>query len=259
MIPRDHEAWHRAMGEAAALPADDPQRIAMQAEVSRLGPWAEAAWLALQQEGERWRLELARVEVPAGLEDRLLRIPTDAPATPLSRLLHPSLLARVSLAAGLVLAVGAWFLFAGRPTTPDPIEAVALMARNDHLETHDLDVRGTEAAAVATGLHDRIPFDIHFPALGESLRIEGGRRCTLGSHPVCFTTWRRDGARLTLLQLRRTDFGLPANLVPTLVTPRGAAAGAPPVDVLVWTEGEFGYALVSSEPSALRDVHPGPR
>ena len=246
------------MGEAASLPADDPQRIEMQSEVSSHGPWAEAEWLALLQEGERWRLELPRVEVPEGLGERLLRIPNDRRSGAVSRGLGIPRLAWAAMAAAILLAVGAWFVLGDRESKPSPVEALALLAVNDHVESHSLDVHGDAHPAVAAGLRDRIPFEIRFPDFDGGLKIEGGRRCTLGSHPVCFTAWRRAGVRLTLLQLRRADFGLPAALSPTVVTPEGTAASRP-LDVLVWTAGEFGYALVSDEPSALRDIHPGRR
>jgi hypothetical protein len=227
----------------------------MQSDVSNLGPWAEAEWLALLQEGERWRLELTRVELPEGLEERLLRIPSDRRSGAISRMLGIPRLAWAAMAAAVVLAVCAWFVLGDRESQPTPVEALARLAVNDHVETHTLDVRGDAEPAVASGLRDRIPFEIRFPDFGGGLAIEGGRLCTLRSHPVCFTTWRRDGVRLTLLQLRRIDFGLPADLSPTVVAPEGTAASRP-LDVLVWTTGEFGYALVADEPSALRGVRP---
>lgn len=244
------------MGEAASLPPDDPQRIEMHAEVAKLGAWAEAEWLALLEEGERWRLELSRVTVPEGLEDRLLRIPAEAPRGALHRLRALPPVAWVGIAAAALLAIGAWLFLGGSEPRSDPLNTLAILAMNDHLDTHALDVTASDPRDVEAGLRARIPFEIRFPKLGGELRIEGGRRCTLGSHPVCFTTWRKDAARLTLLQIRRADFGLPKDLAPALVTPRGAAAGSRPLDVLIWTEGEVGYALVADDSSALRDVRP---
>lgn len=256
MIPRDHDAWRREMGEVSSLPADDPQRLEMQAEVSRLGAWAEAEWLALLQEGERWRLELARVDVPEGIEERLLRIPLDTRSARLSLLARVPRAAWISVAAAVLIAVGAFLLFAKPSPGADPLERIAALAVHDHRETHDLDVTAEDPAAVASGLRERIPFAVQFPDFGGAIRLAGGRRCTIDAHPVCFTTWRGGGARFTLLQFRRADFGLPERLAPTTVVPKESEAGAPPTAVLVWTEGEFSWALVTDDPQALARVRP---
>lgn len=258
MIPRDHEPWRRAMGEAASLPPDDPQRQEMQSEVSRLGAWAEAEWLALLEEGERWRLELSRVQVPEGLEDRLLRIPADSRARSLSRVLRGSRFAWIGIAAAVLVAVSAWFLVGrgGPEAKPGPLDSLAALAVNDHLESHALEVASANPKEVEAGLHDRIPFEIRWPDLGSGLELQGGRRCTLGSHPVCFSTWRKDGVRFTLLQIRRSDFNLPKDLAPVAVTPKGPAAEEKTLDVLIWTEGDVGWALVADDPAALASVRP---
>jgi hypothetical protein len=93
----------------------------------------------------------------------------------------------------------------------------------------------------------------------DDLRLAGGRRCTLGSHPVAFTSWGGPRGRVTLLKLRRADFDLPANLEPTIVVPNAAAARAQPLEVLLWTEGEFGYAVVADDPGTLREIAAGRR
>jgi len=260
MMPPDQVAWRRAMGEAAALPADDSQRLRMQAEIAGLGPWAEAEWLALLEEGERWRLELGRVTQPDGLEDRLLRIAEGPRGIGLPRILGTRRLAWMA-AAALLVAVSAWFALGGARAPEDGrhpanLQAIALLAMNDHLDTHTLEVKGEVPGEVASGLRDRIPFEIEFPEFEGGLRLEGGRRCTLGSHPVCFSTWRKGDVRFTLIQLRLADFDLPPGLPRTIVTPKGAAAGRRPLDVLVWSKGEFGWALVGDDSSALVAIRP---
>ena len=211
MIPRDNESWRRAMGEAVALPPDDPMRVEMQGEVARLGAWAEKEWLALLEEGERWRIELRRLDVPEGLEERLLRIPEERLR---GRLPVLSLRAWALVAAAVVLVgLGVWLAIPREVAPPpDPLQTLAMLAMNDHLDTHTLDVKAEDAATLREGLKHKIPFEIRVPDLGGALRLEGGRRCTLGSHAVCFTTWRDASGRFTLLQLRVEDFGLPAVL-----------------------------------------------
>ena len=75
MNTSDKEKLRRMMGEAAALSPDDPERRAVEAEIAREGEWAEKEWLDLLRFDEHARIELRRVPVPAGLEDRLLSLP----------------------------------------------------------------------------------------------------------------------------------------------------------------------------------------
>lgn len=254
MTARDHEGWRRELGETSILPPDDPRRIDMQSEIARLGPWAEREWLALLSEGERWRIELSRVEVPATLEDRLLRIPDDCAARDARRSRVLRLFA--GIAAALLVTVAAWTFLPGRS---DALQSLATLALNDHLDVHPVEVATADPVALAAGLRERVPFDVALPRMPDDLRLAGGRRCTLGSHAVAFTSWGGARGRVTLLQLRRADFDLPADLAPTIVTPSAAAAKARPLDVLLWTRGEFGYVVVADDPAVLRDVAAGRR
>src|SRR5262245_27821721 len=245
------------MGEAASLPPEHPQRIEMQGEVSRLGAWAESEWLSLLEEGERWRLELGRVDVPEGLEDRLLRIPAESRGPALSLLgVRPR--TWLAVAAALLVGIGVWLALGrgGPEPTPRPLDTLAMLAVNDHFHTHSLDVTSSDPKEVESGLRAKIPFEIRWPEFDSPIRLEGGRRCTLGTHPVCFSTWRQGGVRFTLLQVRRRDFDLPEGLRPTTITPKEAAAGRKPMDVLIWTEGADGWALVADDPAALAAVRP---
>ena len=245
------EAWRRDMGEASILPPDDPRRAEMQTEVARLGPWAEREWLALLAEGERWRLELGRVDVPDSLEDRLLRIPDECAARHARR---SRVLRRVvGVAAAFLVAVAAWAVLAPRTGT-DALQSLATLALNDHLDAHPVEVATADPAALAEGLRERVPFAVRLPRMPDDLRLAGGRRCTLGSHAVAFTSWGGARGRVTLLQLRRVEFDLPADLAPTIVTPNAAAARARPLDVLLWTEGEFGYVVVADDPGELHNI-----
>ncbi len=244
--------WRRALSEASSLPADDPHRLEIQAEVATRGGWVEKEWLALLAEGERWRIELSRVEIPDGLEDRLLAIPDDPRAlrTPLARLPR---WAWAAAAAAVLVALSLWSFLPSK-NAEGPVQTLALLALNDHLDAHPVEVATADPAALAVGLRERVPFDVTLPRMPDDLRLAGGRRCTLGSHAVAFTSWGGSRGRVTLLKLLRTDFDLPEDLAPTIVTPSAAAAKAHPLDVLLWTRGEFGYVVVADDPGVVREI-----
>lgn len=261
MNPADAAPWRRSLEEASCLPPGEPERRAVEAEITARGPLAEREWMLLLDEAERLRLALRRVQVPADLVERLSSIPREA-RSPGAWLRGRGrlVLAAVAVAAALLLAFHGWRTSSpARPHTPDPLASLALLALNDHLDTHRLEVLASDPEAVAAALAGAIPFPIRLPRLEAPARLEGGRRCTLGSHPVCFTTWRLGEARITLLQLRRRDFDLPEHLAPTVVAPQGAAAGRRPLDVLLWTSGEDGYAVVADDPTLLSRLVPDAR
>ncbi|MBL9088467.1 MAG: hypothetical protein JNM10_15105 [Planctomycetia bacterium] len=244
----DPAAWRRALEDASCLPPGDPERLAVERDVVARGGFAEREWLSLLEEGERLRIELQRVEVPAQLEAALLRDAGIPPRTIRASRLRTGLLAA---AAAVVLLVVGWVSGGGGPSKPDPLSTLALLALTDHLDTHDLEVTSGDPVVLEHALRGRIPFTVRLPALGRDAVLEGGRRCTLGSHVVCFSAWRLGGARATLIQLRPEQFGVSPSLSPTIVRADGAAAGRAPLDVLIWADGEFGYALIADESRML--------
>ena len=78
----------------------------------------------------------------------------------------------VLAAASLVAALGLWSLLAHRETQTGPLDTLALLALNDHLDTSTLDVRSDDVAAGHDRPRDRIPFEIRMPELGEGIHVE---------------------------------------------------------------------------------------
>ncbi len=248
----DRSEWLRKLGEASALPPDDERRQAVEAEVARRGGWAQAQWLSLLEEGERMRLELARADAPAGLEERLLAIPADT---------RPPMLPRtgpgrfVAIAALLLIVVGAiWML---RPVDTRSLEerlnAVGVMAVNDHRNTHSWDVTAETADELATKLRPHIPFEVNIPREVGGLGVVGGRLCKLGGHPVAFSLWKGQGP-VTLLQIRRADFDLPADLAPRFMRPCRDGDRACEHDVLMFGRGEYVWVFVADDSRDLEVV-----
>ncbi|MDA1195299.1 MAG: hypothetical protein O2894_08945, partial [Planctomycetota bacterium] len=161
-----------------------------------------------------------------------------------------------TLAVALVLVVGvAWGWWAAHGEAPsDPVASVALLALNDHLDTHDQKVYASDPEALRAALQPHIGFPVRVPELGAALRPVGGRPCTLGSHPVAFSAWRAPAGRVTLIQMRRADFGLPADMAPQVVTPSGAAARGRPLDVLFFGQGDTVWVVVADDADDLRRI-----
>jgi len=251
------EAWLQELGEASVLPAEHEIRVAVEEKVAERGGWAKAHWEALLEEGEVWRGALVDVEPPAELPVRLHRIPQQHPVLRLRR-------RRVlwGAAAAVLAAVGAiGILVRGSGpeafVTPE-IAQVALLALNDHLDTHEQDVLSDDPAVLARELQAHIPFPVDLPDLGGVIQPVGGRRCTLGSRAVAFTAWTGRGGRVTVIQLRRADFGLPADLAPQVVhaDPQtdSQAARSRPLDVFFFGRGDTVWVVVADDAEDLRRV-----
>ncbi len=245
--------WLEELGEAATLPASDPRRAEMEARVQARGGQALAHWQALIAEDAAWRGALRVGEAPEGLADRLRAIPEqNAPVTTASAVLART--PRWLWAGVAVVAVGVLVVLIAGALHPNPIQEVALLALNDHLDTHSQDVHADEPAELARRLQSHLPFPVEVPSLGEGIVPVGGRKCTLGSHIVAFTAWQGRGGRLSMVQLKPADFGLAANMAPRVVRPEGDAARAHPLDVLFFGNGEYVWVVVADDAQDLRRV-----
>jgi len=256
------EAWVLELGEASVLASDDPARVAIEARVAERGGWSAAHWSDLLKEGQAWRRLLKDAEPPEELAARLSPIPRQhlPQADTLGRRRRRPLL--WACAAVLLVAVGALAVrFGGRSTSPDApvdwseaISEVARLAIKDHLVTHEQDVLADDPATLARELASHIPFPVDLPDIGADMVPVGGRRCTLGVHPVAFTAWRGPAGRVTLLQMRRADFNLPADMAVQVVRPDLVAAEGRPLEVLFFGRADTVWVVVADDADDLRRV-----
>lgn len=249
--------WLERLGEAALLPTGDARRQAVEAEVARRGGWMRDEWLALVAEGERLRLALQRTTPPDDLQDRLLALP--GRHWPL-RLLPGRRPARLVAAVAVVaLIVGTvWFVRAGtdeaaarQSATAQALHEVALLSISDHRDTHGVKIEAPDARALSAALSEVVPFEVDLPDLSGSFQLVGGRRCTLGSHPVAFSSWRGRGGLLTLLQVSCKDFDVPSALAVRHVRPGGAAARKHDGGAVLLARGGFMWVCVADDPKDL--------
>lgn len=236
MNANDIESLRRRMGEVAALPPDDPQRLAVLADVAAAGAWAEREWVELQQFDEHTRVALRRVEVPAGLSDRLAAIPSEAPPR---RLRLPRLRPLLAVAAALLIAASVWTAW---PSPAYTAEQIAELAVAHHLKGYPTQVETTDIKQIETKFANSVSWDVIVPPMGEGMALLGGRVCRLAGNTIICTTWQKDGVRYSLYQFCPTDFNLSkADLAAHFRVPDSTGQ----FDVDVWTNKHgCGYAKV---------------
>ncbi len=239
MNAEKRERLYRVMGEAAALPPEDRQRRAVEAEIAAEGSWAEQEWLKLLQEDERLRLELQRVSVPVGMQERLLRIP-DGDSRSQTRCFPWWRFA--AAAAVIAVIVGAYFLPHGNR---DRLRSVALLAMNEHLNRKDLTVVTQDPSQLAGRLSAALPFRVSLPDLGPEFRLVGGSDCKMCTHRAALSLWSRGGEEFSLLQFIPADFKLPPEMEPVTFCCVDMVPAGAPCDVKVWTRNGYGYALIT--------------
>ncbi|HDZ22143.1 hypothetical protein LCGC14_0302130 [marine sediment metagenome] len=240
MSTQERDQLQRDMAEAAALPAGDPRRQEVIHRVQEAGAWAEDKWVALLDVDERLRVELPRVSVSVGLEERLLAIPEEFSLSRRS-------LRRWSItaAAGLVLVCGglAVLFLSGRGPT-QRIHQIGLTAIGDHMFGQQLTIETSDEPALIAALKPQVHFDIKLPQLGQGFHLLGGRKCSFGRHTAVYTRWERDGYEYSLYQFCPKDFGLPREFSRrTVVSDDGGTDGE--CDALIWTENDCAYVLVA--------------
>ena len=153
----------------------------------------------------------------------------------------------LALAAGLLLAGGA-LLVAQRAPGAGAAGPLAAEALSDHLRllasAHPLDVPSTETHEVKPWFAGRIDFAPAVPAGGEGLELLGGSLGYFLDRKAAVIAYGLRRHRLTLLAFRADGLAWPApdaeagGVAATAVELRG-------FQVLLWRQGELGYALVS--------------
>lgn len=261
MSSRDRETMRQLMLEAATLPGDDPSRQEIERTVASAGEWAQQEWTDLLRENSCLREQLQQIEIPVGLEERLLALPDATPRVKADRqqertaactskrpLRRRLVLAGRWLVAAVALCVLCAF-FVREFIASNRLQTVALLAINNHVNHIDdphLSVETEDAEELTRSLAGEVAFEVIVPALDSELRLVGGRKCKLGTHPVVFSLWAGPDGLCSLFQFRASDFGLPSRLNKKLVPAKSPAVADGMSDALIWTQQEFGYVLVNS-------------
>jgi len=242
MNSQDKAKLRRAMGEAAILPPEDQERRSIEAQIAKAGPWAEKEWLGILEEDEHLRLELMRVDPPAGLEERLLKIPNT-----IGQPLYPSTFKWWAAAASVFLAlVGLLLLYAWKaPRTDSQVVTLAALAIENHMRNQTLTVETNDIDLLQKKLTHQVPFPVIVPEMGPGFSLIGGRNCKLCKYPAAYSLWSTPQGKSALFQLRASDFGLPPNMKKDIRCYKNLVRPGDPCDTVIWTIDGRGYALLT--------------
>lgn len=232
----------RRMEEVSLLSSDHPKRQEVREAVASAGGWAEKEWLRLQAEPERLRGLLLDVTAPAGLEQRLLDIPSNMNRR-LRRLRWP-----FGAAAALLMVAAVVAVMSVRPfgdSADRALVRIASLVAADHMKRPELTVAAADEQRLVAALQARAPFKVRVPTAVANGSPVGGRICRFDEGPLVLTRWRRGDHEISMYQIRLADFGLPPNLPRQEIDPpdQGSVAGL--CRVRLWSDDQFAYATVA--------------
>jgi hypothetical protein len=245
--------------ELANLPRGAAARQEMEARLAAIEPVEREYWLGYLHLTDRLYADLARVEIPAGFEERLLRVADEAPAAtrwpaaqrretmrsrpPAGRWLNW----RWAAAFVLIALAGrnVWVWYSSLPAEPKPLAAeVAAVITDqavDSLESHrELDVSGGDAGAVRDALAARgLPFAPMILHPRQHADLLGGGVVDFHGTPAAYTRWQADGMTYTVYQFDGTKLGVPAVFAVADRTPKEKWHDAEHYRVVIWPGKEI--------------------
>jgi hypothetical protein len=249
--------------ELANLPANAMDRQVMQTQVRLSSGVERDYWLSYLAETDRLYEELARVQPPQGLQDRLLRLPGGAQA-PLPWHRRPITLDWKAVAAILVLGVGllSYLYFNSgprRPVMPEPLaEAMAGPIATQAVEFHQfnpaLEVVSNDPTKVQTELSGH---QFSFPVMvlqpySPKISLLGGGTCDLDGTQAVYTRYSDSKFTYTVFEFDGSRVGVPANFQRTVESPPGVPQNSQHYRVVIWPgpAGKCTWALVLESDAA---------
>jgi len=235
----DSEALDQAMNEAVLLPDQDPRRLEVMKRVVEAGGEWERQWLDLVAEDQELRLDLQRVSVPAGLADRLRRLPQQAPQS----MSWPRFRRVASwLSAAAVIGVGVFWMVGVGSSPAMAFDRISRFAAKHHAYHKATPMRFSSPRSAELGelMDGLVEFAVRPPDMGAGYRLVGAEICTLDRRQIICTKWELQGRVYTVFQFHAPDFRLPRAFTPRRLGPEDA-----PGAVAFWTEGNCAYAMVA--------------
>jgi hypothetical protein len=256
------EAQIEHLNELVNSPPGDPARKELEELLSKMDPAEQEIWLGMVKESDRLHAELISVDVPAGLDGRLLRI-ADAPAKK-ARWWRPGVLGPIGWkqAAALLMVIGVltylWWP-SGEPVNvrPKPLDSeLALKISNWALQNQmqaSLDVRSADPETVKAALKAKnLPFPVSMLEPVGKLELTGGGVCRFGTAPAAYTQWKSGDEVYTLYQFDGSELGVPDDFQETEQSPDQNPQANANVRVKIWPGGGglCTWALVTDTDSA---------
>jgi len=197
--------------ECAMLPAEDPQRIAFARQVAAANDAAlRDAWERETALTDALLTTLPKVQVPTGLEEKLVRI-ADAPATPArSGFRGWKIAAALFLMAGLIAVASIWMRGDATPPTLAPALSRSLASMAVMNANTTPDIASPDAAVVKAKLES---YGFDFPVLIlqplEGTNLLGGGKADFAGTKAVYTKWESSGFHYTLYEFNGKNVGAP--------------------------------------------------
>jgi hypothetical protein len=230
--------------ELATLPRAAAARRSMESRLQAVEAVERQYWVEYLSLTDRLYAELAKVAVPAGLEQQLLRI-CESEASPVLQQATKKTDWRwiaALVVIGMAVAARVYVLLA--PPPPRPVQLpppaldpqVAELISNEAVEAQPSfevsisDSDKLKAALAARGL----PFDVMVLHPSGPAQLESGGVCDFHGTPAVFTRWQGKGANYTVYQFDGTPLGVPTRFQTTTQTPTALWHGDAHYHVVIW-------------------------
>jgi hypothetical protein len=258
---------HSELAELAHLPAAHPARAELETRISLMDPVGQERWRKILRETDLLYLQLPDVEVPAGLEARLMGLPAmrQNGRARLERFLVRPLATRwVALAACVLIAAGlATYIYWPRslPAPPavgmlDPAvaEKIAVLAVTHCQGQASLQISSSDAGKLQAALaSQKLPVTVAVSPPRANFVLVGGGSCEFGTTRAAYTTWQAAGLTFTLFQFDGRALCVPSEFLVTTAAPAALGARALHYHVVIWPgrgpEGD--WAMVLENDAAL--------
>ena len=244
--------------ELANLPREAAARRAMEARLGAVEPVEREYWAGYLRLTDRLYAELACVEMPAGFEERLLRVADqDRPAANWGRVIRKSLLGIAACVLLLLASKNLWDWYSAQPARPKALESglATTISREAvrELEAHPtLDVTSGDAGAVRDAMTSRGADFAMVLHMGNKAQLLGGGVVDFHGTPAAYTRWKTDNASYTVYQFDGKKLGVPADFAVAQQTPTELWHDKEHYRVVIWPgmAGRCTWAAVSDSDGA---------
>ena len=136
---------------------------------------------------------------------------------------------------------------------------MAELALESYAHDQDISVITLDPDYMQRYLEGSVPFEIKLPvSMQIDMSLVGGKSGSLGVYPAVYTRWshqmEHEQSKCAIIQFRSKDFGLPETAPKEVVhssSVKCPSSMGKSCNVVVWTEGGNGYALVADSACAM--------
>ena len=251
------------LSELANLPQSNPARAELEGQISLMSSTRQDRWRNILRETDALYFELAQVQIPAELQERLLMVPDRRAAKrdAFERFLAEPL-GWKHLAACALIAIGIFayvFWPRGVPRQlqlldPGLANKIATLAIQHRQAQASLEISSDNAGKVQAALAvHKLPITVAIEAPRAYFVLRGGGACDFGPTRAVYTSWQANSTTYTLFQFNGKDLGVPPLFLTTVATPNASSPGKVQYHVVIWPAGpgEGTWALLLENDAAM--------